>query len=149
MTILTLLKTSVLNRTTKLYPPPPLVSASGEKLKYGLGVPAPWNSSSSSAGGDTKDKAKDNPNAKEIDEKDTTSLPDAHLYATWNYETHDFRQPIPPHMRNRGRVGSSTIPGGHGPPQRPTISIRSEHMSHTNGALSRKNSKALKDGKWR
>lgn len=41
-----------------------------------------------------------------------TVLPDARLYATWDYEPKDFRVPLVSAPRNRGRIGS--VQGGSG-----------------------------------
>ncbi|KAJ7145926.1 hypothetical protein C8R44DRAFT_4720 [Mycena epipterygia] len=66
-------------RVTRLGHPPPL--ARGAKLlKYGPGVPAPWNA--------PEDKEKDV--AKERDPREA-KMPDARVYATWEYETKDYR----------------------------------------------------------
>ncbi|KAJ7670527.1 hypothetical protein B0H17DRAFT_1141756 [Mycena rosella] len=69
----------IYHRVTRLNHPPPL--ARGAKLlKYGPGVPAPWNA--------PEDKDKDA--VKERDAREA-KIPDARVYATWEYETKDYR----------------------------------------------------------
>ncbi|KAJ6524477.1 hypothetical protein B0H19DRAFT_1199972 [Mycena capillaripes] len=69
-------------RVTKLGHPTPLARGT-TLLKYGPGVPAPWNApeGSKDAGGDV---------GKERDAKEA-KIPDAKVYATWEYESKDFR----------------------------------------------------------
>ena len=87
-------------------PPPPLVR-DGKKLTYGPGVNAPWNSGpvpaqTPSANGVKKEKdGKDAPPPKVI--------PDARLYATWNWEQKSHREPM-----RRGRMGSVSLAGTMG-----------------------------------
>ncbi|KAJ7216192.1 hypothetical protein B0H12DRAFT_1241871 [Mycena haematopus] len=76
---------AVYARVTRLAHPPPL--ARGAKLlKYGPGVPAPWNppeKRTDGAGADAEGAAKDRDGAAKI--------ADARVYATWEYEAKDFR----------------------------------------------------------
>ena len=82
-----------------------------EKFHYGQAIPAPWNSSADSqiaCIGKTKEKngkgkANDEEDDKRHDQKDKedNALPDAMLFATWDWETHDFRQSIPHHKHSR------------------------------------------------
>ncbi|KAJ6468990.1 hypothetical protein C8R47DRAFT_799621 [Mycena vitilis] len=71
----------VYNRVTRLAHPPPLVRGS-TVLKYGPGVPAPWNAPEGKDGTADSAKDRDEPKAK---------IPDAKVFATWEYETKDFR----------------------------------------------------------
>ncbi|KAJ7075631.1 hypothetical protein B0H15DRAFT_916670 [Mycena belliarum] len=68
-------------RVTRLTHPPPLARGT-TLLKYGSGVPAPWNAPEDRAG--DKDVTKER-EAREV------KIPDARVYATWEYETKDFR----------------------------------------------------------
>ncbi|KAH8112115.1 hypothetical protein DFH11DRAFT_1609803 [Phellopilus nigrolimitatus] len=129
----------VFHRVTRIIPPPPLNnSASGEKFIYGPGVPAPWNSNSlnqlagagptaqsskgkgkdAQANGKVKpDDADDRERERERDkDKEENTLPDATLFATWDWEQHDFRLPLAPNKRGR-TLGSFSLgpvggPGG-------------------------------------
>ncbi|KAI0744680.1 hypothetical protein C8Q76DRAFT_700708 [Earliella scabrosa] len=98
---------------------PPVLQRGSQKLTYGPGVNAPWNSAFSSAPAATpapgKGKEKDGvngmPNGKDKDkEKETPrSLPDARLYATWNYEQKRYDEPLVV----RRRLGSvAAVPMG-------------------------------------
>ncbi|KAJ7802183.1 hypothetical protein B0H14DRAFT_3781348 [Mycena olivaceomarginata] len=73
---------AVYARVTRLAHPPPL--ARGSKiLKYGQGAPAPWNAGTTGAGADG-----DGDGGKGEEDK---KIPDARVYATWEYESKDFR----------------------------------------------------------
>lgn len=84
-----------------------------QKLIYGPGISAPWNS------GPSTPAAPPVPNGvkglkekeKEAKEKDAAPKPlaDARLYATWNYEEKSFREPLP--AGRRARMGSVQLPG--------------------------------------
>ncbi|KAJ7799783.1 hypothetical protein B0H14DRAFT_2387847, partial [Mycena olivaceomarginata] len=91
---------AVYARVTRLAHPPPL--ARGSKiLKYGQGAPAPWNAGTTGAGADG-----DGDGGKGEEDK---KIPDARVYATWEYESKDFRVGI----KNRGgRRCSSSRPTG-------------------------------------
>jgi hypothetical protein len=47
-----------------------------------------------------------------VDSNNKSALPDARLFATWEYEPKDYRIPLAPTGRSRGRVGS--VQGGGG-----------------------------------
>ncbi|KAJ7141835.1 hypothetical protein C8R43DRAFT_1071442, partial [Mycena crocata] len=83
-------------RVTRLTHPPPLVRGS-KFLKYGPGVPAPWNAPEGAVGAD-KD------GAKERDAREA-KIPDARVYATWEYETKDHRM-----VMRRPRIQSAPAP---------------------------------------
>ncbi|OCB86061.1 hypothetical protein A7U60_g6959 [Sanghuangporus baumii] len=96
------------SRATRVVPPPPLVNnTTKDKFLYGVGIPAVWNSSSGPQAPSTqprKAKVEDDEDERHRDQKDkdsSMSLPDAVLHATWDWETHDYRQPIPHHKRTR------------------------------------------------
>ncbi|THH21366.1 hypothetical protein EUX98_g8404 [Antrodiella citrinella] len=105
-----LLSNPVHNRTTRLGHPPALIRGT-TKLVYGPGVPAPWNSSSIPPPLPTASK----PNGKEVNGKDKDKdkddavsaaklLPDARLFATWNWDQKSYKEPLQAHRR--GRMGS-------------------------------------------
>lgn len=55
------------------------------------------------------------------DEKSNTSaIPDARLFATWDYETKDYRVPLGPGVLKKGRTSSTSMSVGH----RPSISLQ-------------------------
>lgn len=75
-----------------------------------MGIPAPWNGDSTST--ETGRVVKDGVDGegKERD-KAPKALEDANLYATWDWETHDPRLPIPITRRGRVRIrGTSDLP---------------------------------------
>ncbi|EJF60090.1 hypothetical protein DICSQDRAFT_137672 [Dichomitus squalens LYAD-421 SS1] len=94
---------------------PPVLSRGAQKLTYGPGVYAPWNASFSPmpatapAPGKGKE-ANGMPNGKDKDkEKDKEAprpLPDARLYATWNYEQKRFDEPLAMRRRMGSMAGS-------------------------------------------
>ena len=52
------------------------------------------------------------------DKESSMALPDAMLHATWDWETHDYRQPVPHHKHTRamstfgiGIIGSAGVDG--------------------------------------
>ena len=91
-----------------------------KQLIYGNGTAAPWNANTAPLAdaipptpivGKSKDiNGLTNGKVKEPPAKAT--LPDARLYATWDYEQKSFKVPLAPAPRNRGRMGS--IQGGSG-----------------------------------
>ncbi|RDX41285.1 hypothetical protein OH76DRAFT_1412256 [Lentinus brumalis] len=98
---------------------PPVLQRGNQKLTYGPGVNAPWNSSfnptpaAPPAAGKGKDGAanglpngKDKGGDKGADGEKPRVLPDARLYATWNYEQKRFDEPLVV----RRRVGSIAVP---------------------------------------
>ena len=146
------LQLAVYNRAARITPPVVLSSGPNEKFLYGSGVPAPWNSNSavSNANGATSGKGKEQLNGKSKaestpkDEKD--SIVDATLFATWEFESHDFRQPLAPHKRGRVVTGnfSSIVTGGpNTAPHRLSVSIR----PNVESGPSRKPSKLGKETK--
>ncbi|KAI0830195.1 hypothetical protein BC628DRAFT_1313812 [Trametes gibbosa] len=107
-------------RTTRLAHPPVLQRGS-QKLTYGPGVNAPWNASfspmpaSTPALGKGKEAAGAGagagangalPNGKEKEREAPRPLPDARLYATWNYEQKQFDEVLVV----RRRMGSVHAP---------------------------------------
>lgn len=73
-------------RVTRLAHPPALLRGA-KPLTYGPGVPAPWN-----APADKDPPAvKDAKEQKERERDAAAKIPDARVYATWEYETKDFR----------------------------------------------------------
>ena len=134
-------------RTTRVVHPPVLQRGS-QKLTYGPGANAPWNSSFSPApaatpataqggGGGGKGKGAANggpdmPNGKDKDgatrensnnnsKEAARPLPDARFFATWSYEPKRFDDALPV----RRRVGGG---GGVGPPGGGGGRARSESM---------------------
>jgi hypothetical protein len=107
---------AILARTSRLSHPPVLQRGS-KLLVYGSGVPAPWNANSlmpADAIPPTSTKPKEGINGtggKSEDCQVKPVLPDARLYATWDYEPKDFRAPMAS-TRTRGRMGS--VQGGSG-----------------------------------
>ncbi|GBE87150.1 hypothetical protein SCP_1003970 [Sparassis crispa] len=92
------LPNSVYNRTTRLTHPPVLFRGN-QRLTYGPGVNAPWNSgvptpATTPALGKSKDGHGSNglPNGKDA-AAPAKALPDARLYATWNYEQKHYQDP--------------------------------------------------------
>lgn len=82
-----------------------------QKLTYGPGVNAPWNSGAGlpapavtpllpNGVKSSKDKEKDK------DASAPKSLPDARMYATWSWEQKSYREPLP--LANR-RTRMSTV----------------------------------------
>ncbi|KAF9260429.1 hypothetical protein L218DRAFT_962578 [Marasmius fiardii PR-910] len=120
---------NIFARTSRLTHPP-VLSRGSKQLMYGTGVPAPWNANLSPST-DPKDGAIGqggsvgggaNPNGKGVpgvngiikgEQQPKSVLPDARLFATWDYEVRDYRAPIPGHLR-KGRVASSGGGSGHG-----------------------------------
>lgn len=115
-------QTSVHSRTSRLAHPSVLVN-NGQKLVYGSGVPAPWNSTAGTppqtpAPPAASGKGKEGPIANGIlgdKGKALTlvkpALPDALLYATWDYDKKDYRQPLPPGRRVRaGSIQANSNP---------------------------------------
>ena len=86
---------------------PPVLHRGSKALVYGPGSPAPWNSNlpgqegNGTGGSLPKDSSTANSNG-----APKPLLPDARLYATWDYDTKDFRVAIAPLARTRSRMGS-------------------------------------------
>jgi hypothetical protein len=105
------LQPAILTRTSRLSHPP-VLQRGPKLLVYGPGVAAPWNANSPTpadvvplmsvklkeGSGAMSGKAED-PSIKPV-------LPDARLYATWDYDAKDFRVPLGATARTRGRMGS-------------------------------------------
>lgn len=86
-------------------------------LTYGPGIPAPWNSNlpgqdGVGAGGPLTTKDSNATNGKDGGPKPL--LPDARLYATWDYDTKDFRVPLAPSVRTRSRMSSLNVQSSTG-----------------------------------
>ncbi|KAG0707183.1 hypothetical protein DFH29DRAFT_897379 [Suillus ampliporus] len=79
-----ILPPSVLARTTRLAHPP-VLQRGNQKLYYGAGISAPWNSSASGAPTGTKGKDDSTANGRG-NEPPTFTLPDAQMFATWDFE---------------------------------------------------------------
>jgi hypothetical protein len=79
------------------------------KLLYGPGLPAPWNAAA-------PEKAEEKGKKKEIKAPESvTKLPDATMFATWDWETKDFRAPLPPRrMRAMTLQSTNAIPRSKG-----------------------------------
>ncbi|CAA7261949.1 unnamed protein product [Cyclocybe aegerita] len=105
---------AILARTSRLSHPPILYRGT-KPLIYGSGTPAPWNANAISVGGDAvpttpaTSKPKDAPGANGKDSPEKPVLPDARLFATWDYDTKDFKAPLVP--RGRARMGSMQASG--------------------------------------
>ncbi|OCH91353.1 hypothetical protein OBBRIDRAFT_753366 [Obba rivulosa] len=106
---------SVYTRTTRLAHPPVLQRGT-QKLVYGPGINAPWNSGAAPAPTPQPNAAKSKDGANGVVNGDQAKpLPDARLYATWNYEQKHFNEALAVPRRNRvGSIqqGSSSAPGG-------------------------------------
>lgn len=82
-------------------------------LTYGPGIPAPWNSNTNigpdgiSAGGPLASKDAAVANGKDGPARQL--MPDARLFATWDYDTKDFRVPLASSARSRSRMSSMTL----------------------------------------
>jgi Wiskott-Aldrich syndrome protein len=115
-----------MNRITRLAHPPVLTRGT-KPLLYGRGIPAPWNShaippteSNGVPGTPLAAKHKDKEKDKDGENGDVPSkpfLPDAQLLATWDFDTKDYKVPLPsssslpilsshPLRHHRSRVGS-------------------------------------------
>ena len=103
-------------RTSRLSHPPVLHRGS-KPLTYGTGIPAPWNANPLPSASNTDLSATPlvvKPKESMLNGKDLPPkpvIPDARLYATWDYETKDFRVPLVPFARGRSRMGSVQASG--------------------------------------
>ena len=76
---------------------------------YGSGIPASWNANAPP----TIDARPSTPGVAKLKDKEKETadaaakpvLPDARLYATWDYESKDFRIPLASTVRPRARMG--------------------------------------------
>ena len=94
-------------RTTRIGHPPALKRADGEELIYGQGIPAAWNMPPQPAAAPGKP-----PPAKDKQEKEerARALPDAHFYATWEF---DPKRPTEaPVVPRRAKAGTYTLRAG-------------------------------------
>ncbi|KAG1733075.1 uncharacterized protein EDB91DRAFT_1150378 [Suillus paluster] len=98
-----ILPPSVLARTTRLAHPP-VLQRGNQKLYYGAGVSAPWNSSSSGAPAGAKGKDDGIANGRG-NEPPTFTLPDAQMFATWEFEVKRPQESLVV-RRGRGAPGS-------------------------------------------
>ncbi|KJA22090.1 hypothetical protein HYPSUDRAFT_202355 [Hypholoma sublateritium FD-334 SS-4] len=103
---------TILARTSRLSNPPVLHRGS-KPLLYGSGIAAPWNANALTTGPDgviptpVTMKPKETPTINGKDSPVKPVLPDARLYATWDYETKDFKAPLnSTAARGRNRMGS-------------------------------------------
>ncbi|KAH9028943.1 hypothetical protein EDB84DRAFT_1497435 [Lactarius hengduanensis] len=111
---------AVLSRITRLSHPS-VLQRGPEKLTYGPGVPAPWNSDRSSAPipapsvAKGKELANGLPNGKGKEGEKEPVLPDARLFATWEHDQKSFRESLTvPRRARQGSVHtslSSNVPG--------------------------------------
>jgi hypothetical protein len=107
---------TILSRTSRLTHPPVLQRGT-KYLAYGPGVPAPWNANAippSDAVPPTPVTAKSKEFPNGVSGKDApvkSVLPDARLYATWDYEPKDFKVPLVSATR---RARGGTVQGGSG-----------------------------------
>ena len=122
---LCLIQGTVYARTVRVQHPPVLQRGT-QKLTYGPGVNAPWNASFSpqpaatpatgkGGGSGGKDGAGANGlangNGKEREGAAARPLPDARLYATWNYEPKRFDEPLVVRRRVGSVVGGPAAMG--------------------------------------
>ncbi|KAF9238395.1 hypothetical protein BU15DRAFT_47719 [Melanogaster broomeanus] len=98
---------SVLSRTSRLTHPPVMQQGS-QKLYYGPGVPAPWNSSLTGASGTPGIRGGEDPSVVNGREAPSFILPDAQMFATWDYEAKHFQQPLAASRRGRAS-GTPTL----------------------------------------
>ncbi|KAL0952315.1 hypothetical protein HGRIS_006600 [Hohenbuehelia grisea] len=94
---------SIHTRTTRLTHPPVLMRGT-QKLVYGIGIPAPWNSAP--LGSSTAKEGNAHVNGKDSNSTLKPTIPDARLFATWEAETKSYKTPLPAPLRNRSRMGS-------------------------------------------
>ncbi|TFY52554.1 hypothetical protein EVJ58_g9951 [Rhodofomes roseus] len=109
---------SVYGRATRLTHPP-ILQRGSQKLTYGPGINAPWNTNAPTppAAPLTNAKGKDSGVNGVVKDGETPAraLSDARLYATWDYEPKRFQDAIVP---RRGRMGSMHSVSAPGPPVR-------------------------------
>ncbi|OSX57908.1 hypothetical protein POSPLADRAFT_1155377 [Postia placenta MAD-698-R-SB12] len=93
---------SVYTRTTRLTHPP-VLSRGAQRLTYGPGVGAPWNTNATPTPAAPTGKGKDGaPNGKDVDAL-PRPIPDARMYATWDYEPKRYNESL---VVKRNRIGS-------------------------------------------
>ncbi|KAJ8588598.1 hypothetical protein M405DRAFT_768872 [Rhizopogon salebrosus TDB-379] len=98
-----ILPPSVLARTVRLAHPP-VLQRGNQKLYYGTGISAPWNSSAPSAPPGAKGKDDGTANGRG-NEPPTFTLPDAQMFATWDFEA---KRPQESLVVRRGRGGPAS-----------------------------------------
>ncbi|KAJ7046677.1 hypothetical protein C8F04DRAFT_1061335 [Mycena alexandri] len=82
---------AVYARVTRLTHPMPLTRGN-KTLKYGSGVAAPWNAVAGAGGSESRNANGDEGGEGHAKEKEKEKrIPDARVYATWEYETKDFK----------------------------------------------------------
>ncbi|KAF9219322.1 hypothetical protein BS17DRAFT_761064 [Gyrodon lividus] len=91
---------SVLSRTSRLTHPPVLQRGS-QKLYFGPGVPAPWNSSLTGASGTQGGKGGEDSSVVNGREAPSFTLPEAQMFSTWDYEVKHFQEPLAGGRRGR------------------------------------------------
>ncbi|KAG8964411.1 hypothetical protein FRC03_001812 [Tulasnella sp. 419] len=120
------------SRTTQLPPPPPLLASATisinsdpgptqsqpqmEPVLYSKPIMAPWNSEAASSVGDKDDEDGGKPSLKKKNRKGNekagadgaASLPDAKLYATWDWTSKEWTEPL---VARRGRMDSFSLGG--------------------------------------
>ncbi|KAI0087594.1 hypothetical protein BDY19DRAFT_954514 [Irpex rosettiformis] len=101
-------------RTTKVNHPP-VLSRGNQKLIYGPGVNAHWNSGTGMPGVAPTPQLTNGVKKEKEKEKDAASkaLPDAKMYATWNWDQKSYREPLSLANR-RTRMGSVQLPNVNG-----------------------------------
>ncbi|RXW18408.1 hypothetical protein EST38_g7446 [Candolleomyces aberdarensis] len=112
---------AILNRSTRLAHPPVLQRGS-KPLVYGQGIPAPWNSNPippTDANGvpqtPVASRAGDSSvNGRGDGEAPKPAIPDALLFATWDYDSKDFRVPLPRHRSRMASVAGGSSGSGSG-----------------------------------
>ncbi|KAF8154078.1 hypothetical protein B0H34DRAFT_720219 [Crassisporium funariophilum] len=110
-----ILPPAILARTSRLSHPPVLYRGT-KPLVYGTGIPAPWNANALPSADAVPPtpltaKPKDPAVTNGKDSPVKAAIPDARLYATWDYETKDFKVPLASLARGRGRIGSIQASG--------------------------------------
>ncbi|KAJ7594115.1 hypothetical protein C8J56DRAFT_926008 [Mycena floridula] len=98
------LPAAILNRATRLSNPPALMRSNGTPLTYGNGIQAPWNAGSdANPATPATAKSKDGVNGFLAHK---AAVPDARLFATWDYEQKDYKMPLASKSSGRARMGS-------------------------------------------
>ncbi|KAK7039243.1 hypothetical protein VNI00_010148 [Paramarasmius palmivorus] len=102
---------NIYSRTTRLNHPP-VLSRGTKQLIYGPGVPAPWNANLIPPQETAKEKEKEKDGGAQVNgvKKDPAALPDARLFATWEYERKDYNVPLQKVNSTRGRIVSGQGP---------------------------------------
>ena len=113
LTLFVFVQGPVYSRTTKVQHPPVLLRGT-QKLTYGPGVNAPWNSGGATPPAATPQlpNGVKTPKDKEKEKAASTPkpLPDARLYATWAWEQKSYKEPLA-HTNRRTRMNSIQLSG--------------------------------------